>query len=160
MNIFYLSHDPKQAAQWQVDRHCVKMILESCQLLCTAFHLQGHDAPYKATHTNHPSAIWCRESSANFKWLLEHTYELFLEYAKRYDKLHKSIDTFRWCIQNAEKLTFPKSEFTSPPLAMPDEYKHSDPVIAYRRYYKYGKSHLHQWKMNKPEWIDDNSITL
>jgi hypothetical protein len=36
MNIFYLSHDPVQCAQWHVDKHCVKMILESAQLLSTA----------------------------------------------------------------------------------------------------------------------------
>jgi len=29
MNIFYLSSDPIEAAQMQVDRHVVKMILES-----------------------------------------------------------------------------------------------------------------------------------
>ena len=36
MNIFYLSHDHAQCAQWHVDKHVVKMILESCQLLSTA----------------------------------------------------------------------------------------------------------------------------
>jgi len=39
MNIFYLSEDPIQAAQWMVDRHVVKMILESAQLLSTAHRL-------------------------------------------------------------------------------------------------------------------------
>ena len=36
MNIFYLSEDPLEAAQMMVDRHVVKMILESAQLLSTA----------------------------------------------------------------------------------------------------------------------------
>ena len=36
MNIFYISEDPVQAAQWMVDKHVVKMILESAQLLSTA----------------------------------------------------------------------------------------------------------------------------
>ena len=36
MNIFYLDQDPVQAAQWMVDKHVVKMILESAQLLSTA----------------------------------------------------------------------------------------------------------------------------
>lgn len=39
MNIFYLSEDPIQAAQWMVDKHVVKMILESAQLLSTAHRL-------------------------------------------------------------------------------------------------------------------------
>ena len=36
MNIFYLDRDPNIAAQQHCDKHVVKMILESAQLLCTA----------------------------------------------------------------------------------------------------------------------------
>ena len=36
MNIFYISECPVQAAEWMVDKHVVKMILESAQLLSTA----------------------------------------------------------------------------------------------------------------------------
>ena len=36
MNIFYLSTDPTKAAQMMYNKHVVKMILESAQLLCTA----------------------------------------------------------------------------------------------------------------------------
>jgi hypothetical protein len=154
MNIFYLSHDPKEAAIWQVDSHVVKMCLESCQLLCTTFHEYGIEAPYKATHRNHPSAIWVRESKANFNWLMAHTYELFIEYCRRYHKIHKSINVFRWCSENQLKLEFPQLDQTPIKLAMPDEYKVADPVQSYRNYYKYGKVHLHKWKMNKPYWID------
>ena len=39
LNIFYISDDPTQAAQWMVDKHVVKMILESAQLLSTAHRL-------------------------------------------------------------------------------------------------------------------------
>jgi hypothetical protein len=39
MNIFYLSDNPVQAAEWMVDKHVVKMILESAQLLSTAHRL-------------------------------------------------------------------------------------------------------------------------
>ena len=78
MNIFYISEDPVQAAQWMVDKHVVKMILESAQLLSTAHRLldgreiegktkTGRKARrwilddsrepivYQATHINHPS---------------------------------------------------------------------------------------------------------
>ena len=50
MNIFYLSHCPKKAAQVQYNKHVVKMILETAQLLCTAHHELGTsiDIPYKA----------------------------------------------------------------------------------------------------------------
>ena len=36
MNIFVLDRDPIQAAKYMCDKHVVKMILESCQLLSTA----------------------------------------------------------------------------------------------------------------------------
>lgn len=39
MNIFYLDHDPHRAAHWLVDKHVVKMPLESCQMLSTAHRL-------------------------------------------------------------------------------------------------------------------------
>ena len=46
------------------------MILETAQLLCTAHHELGTsiEIPYKATHKNHPSAIWVRDSAENYMW--------------------------------------------------------------------------------------------
>ena len=38
MNIFVLDLDPVKAAEYHCDKHVVKMILESSQLLCGAFH--------------------------------------------------------------------------------------------------------------------------
>lgn len=60
MNIFYLDKDPKLCAQYHCDKHVVKMILESAQLLCTAVNeAAGKEvAPYKSTHVNHPCSIW------------------------------------------------------------------------------------------------------
>jgi hypothetical protein len=81
MNIFFLSEDPYEAARMQVDKHVVKMILESAQLLSTAHRiLDGDDQGvlpdfetrlfYRATHKNHPSAKWIRESVENYNWLV------------------------------------------------------------------------------------------
>ena len=36
MNIFYLDSDPRIAAKYHCDKHVVKMILESGQMLSTA----------------------------------------------------------------------------------------------------------------------------
>ncbi len=49
MNIFYLDSDPIKAAQIQYNKHVVKMILESAQMLCTAHHHygSGDNVPYK-----------------------------------------------------------------------------------------------------------------
>ena len=52
MNIFYLDKCPDKAAKLQYNKHVVKMILESAQMLCTAHHelLDDPDVPYKPAH--------------------------------------------------------------------------------------------------------------
>jgi len=154
MNIFVLDEHPQQAAQWHCDKHVVKMILESAQLMCSVYHLNDIEAPYKLTHKNHPCAIWARESLGNFKWLLRHSKALTEEYYERYNKIHKSETVIRWCEENINKLKFPREHMTPFALAMPDEYKRATPVQSYREYYKEGKKHLHSWKRNHPHWID------
>lgn len=136
MNIFYLSNCPKQAAKYQYNKHVVKMILESAQLLCTAHHeLQSDvDVPYKPTHKNHPSAIWARRSSAHYKWLYEHMLALGAEYKKRYNKDHLTILKCR-DILNIVPGDLINNEFEQPPQCMPDEYKASDAVDGYWNYY-------------------------
>ena len=66
MNIFYLDRNPVVAAQMMCDKHVVKMILESAQILSTAHRVLDGDehadnvGMYKMTHKNHPSTIWVR----------------------------------------------------------------------------------------------------
>ena len=93
MNIFYLDKDPFKAAKLQYNKHVVKMILESAQMLCAAHHVLGNpeDVPYKLAHKNHPSTIWVRENSLHYDWLYEHMIALGNEYTKRYGKKHLSI---------------------------------------------------------------------
>ena len=67
MNLFYLHRDPVEAARMQCDRHVVKMILETAQMLSTAhIELDGIQVAYKATHKNHPSTVWVRSSAAAY----------------------------------------------------------------------------------------------
>lgn len=48
VNIFFLDFDPVKAAQMHCDKHVVKMILETAQLLSTAWHeLHGEDGHLK-----------------------------------------------------------------------------------------------------------------
>ena len=42
MNIFYLDKCPVKAAKVQYNKHVVKMILESAQMLCAAHHILGN----------------------------------------------------------------------------------------------------------------------
>ena len=159
MNIFFLHLDPKTCAQMHVNKHVVKMILESTQLLCTAHHLSpnkmGYKPPYKLTHKNHPSALWTRESVSNYKWLCKLGKELCIEYKYRYNKEHKSekyIDELMNNVPDIEDIGF-----TQPRQAMPDMYKDlNDSLEAYRQYYFFEKTDLHEWKnREKPYWIVD-----
>lgn len=148
MNIFVLDKCPVKAAQMQCNKHIVKMILETAQLLCSIY--EPGTAPYKRTHYNHPCAIWTRESLSNYMWLINHGYALCDEYLYRYSKRHKSADVIHWCHDNI-KLT--DKGLTPFPKCMPDEYKVEDVVQSYRNYYKGAKKDIAKWtKRNVPDW--------
>ena len=136
MNIFYLDEDPEVAAIVQYNKHVVKMILESAQMLCTAHHelLDEPDVPYKPAHVNHPSTIWCRQNTRHYFWLYEHMLALGHEYTNRYGKEHLSIIK---CIKPLEQHpeNIPHEPFEQPPQCMPDEYKDECSVKAYWNYY-------------------------
>ena len=90
MNIFATSRDPEKAALDLQDIH-KKMILESAQLLSTAHvQLDGVRRGYGATHINHPSAIWVRDSPENYRWLVEYTLAATAEFKRRGGNEHKS----------------------------------------------------------------------
>ena len=90
MNIFVLHTNPKIAAQMACDKHVVKMVSESVQMLSTTMHSVGLEGPWKKTHANHPCTIWARESLQNYQWLWDHANSLGEEYTHRYNKKHKS----------------------------------------------------------------------
>jgi hypothetical protein len=144
MNIFYLHKNPIKAAQYQYNKHVVKMILESAQMLCAAHHVIGNpdDPPYKLAHKNHPSTIWVRESIFHYDWLWNHMMALGDEYTKRYGKTHLSITKMNDYEMYWAPLGMPSPEFKQPPQCMPDEYKHKDSITAYWQYYIHGKCHI------------------
>ena len=156
MNIFFLHFDTKTCAQMHVNKHVVKMILESVQLLCSAHHLHPNGKELKLmklTHKNHPSSIWTRESLSNYKWLVELTKELCKEYTYRYGKVHKCEREYLQILEE-NKPEIRDLGFTPPKQAMPETYKIEDVIEAYRQYYFYEKSHMFEWKKrNVPEWI-------
>ena len=146
MNIFYLDKDPKLAAIYQYNKHVVKMILESAQMLCTAHHCYGDaeqkaNVPYKQAHLNHPSTVWARQSKSTYMWLYDHMMALGTEYYVRYGKTHLTITKCKEFLATPPKY-IQGDEWSQPPQAMPDEYKHKDSIIAYWQYYINGKSHI------------------
>jgi hypothetical protein len=187
MNIFYLDHDVVKCAEMHNDKHVVKMILEYAQLLSTAHRvldgveLSGLSASgrkkkfwtladsrdytlYKATHINHPSAVWARQSAMNYYWLYTMLDALCKEYTYRYGKIHKvERDGLMQALKNQFPTNIPDGSFTEPTPAMPEDVKvlkevHTDryeidSLASYRNYYIQNKTHLANWKKRDvPEW--------
>ena len=187
MNIFYLDHDVRKCAEMHNDKHVVKMILEYAQLLSTAHRildgtlsfgvsLSGRKKSvyvladnrdtvlYSATHINHPSAVWVRQSAQNYMWLAELLEECCKEYTHRYDKVHKvERDGLMQALKNQFPTNIPDGSFTEPTPAMPEDVKvlkeiHTDryeldSLASYRNYYIQNKTHLANWKKRDvPEW--------
>lgn len=152
MNIFFLDFDTNKCAKYHVDKHSIKMCVEYSQLLCGVHWVQGGKAPYKLSHKNHPCAIWCRESLSNYLYLCDLGLELCKEYTYRYGKRHKSQDVIEWCLSNKPNIV--DKDFTTPPKAMPDEYKVNCVIESYRNYYRGAKKHFAKWKYRQiPEWF-------
>lgn len=157
MNIFYLDHNPYNSAEMMSDKHVVKMILESAQILSTAHRvLDGQpythvskkgrkvkrynhplydDRLYQSAYANHPCNVWVRESHENYRWLYDHFAGLCFEYTKRFNKIHKADE------QLHVRLSFlpnniPNKRMTPAPQAMPRKYHDTDSIVAYRNYYR------------------------
>ena len=116
MNIFILSLNAKKAAEQHCDKHVVKMILETTQLLYMCWNYFDEDKwrqkleeqlkensiiknmienkqkvnlnTYKSGkgHMNHPCSKWVRESVENYKWLCKLGIELCDEKMYRWPK--------------------------------------------------------------------------
>lgn len=162
MNLFYLSTDPVTAAQSQCDKHVVKMILETAQMLSTAHRTLDPDADhgnlYKATHKNHPSTVWVRSARAHYLWAYRHFVALCDEYTARYGKVHLTDQKLR------DRLACPpdgldvSGEWTDPPQCMPEEYQQENTVEAYRHYYRVGKADILTYAHGpQPDWIHNRS---
>jgi hypothetical protein len=174
MNIFLLSYDPRVAARYHCDKHVIKMLLEATQLLWTAHHTATSTIPnletapttkssggrqhgYRATHRNHPCAIWVRTSITNYRWLVLLAKALADEYHYRWPanpKPHACEAHVAWLASHEPSL--PQGQLTEPAQAMPPEFKAAYPVDAYRAYYlgnKAARGLLQYTHRDPPAWI-------
>jgi hypothetical protein len=99
MQIFATNIDPVVCAKNLDNRRVNKMIIESAQMLSLAVVSHTGIDPvqsglYRITHTNHPCAIWARQSQSNFAWLHLHGLALLEEYSNRYDKPYENHKCF------------------------------------------------------------------
>jgi hypothetical protein len=155
MNIFRLDDDPIIAATMSIDRHSIKMCLETTQILHTSLRQHGFEASwmYKSFNPKHPSCLWASESRDNFKWLVAHGKALCAEYTKRYGKHHKCYPL----IDRADcvSMSIPMGKETPMKLAMPDQFRTDNPVHSYRLYYAGSKFRIASWKTQIPYWWDE-----
>ena len=184
MNIFYLHKDPIEAAKQSCDKHVVKMIVESAQMLSTAHRMIDgnlytdktkagrnikrwkHPNPnmektlYKACHTGHPSTVWVMQSAYNYHWLYKHMMALNTEFKMRYGHIldHKTVQLLEGALMYPPKNISLNTIATDPPPAMPDYCKiPGDSVASYRKYYIFEKQRFATWKSPStvPAWYID-----
>jgi hypothetical protein len=160
MNIFILDNDPVKAAQDQCDKHVVKMIIESAQMLSTVHRMVDgvmerrlsksgsmiqyfklndirETTLYKACHFNHPSTVWTRECSKNYEWHYDHFVALCDEYTFRYGKIHMTDTKLRKALRTAPSKIKHTETMTPFKLAMGSnpECIFEDAVKSYRAFY-------------------------
>lgn len=175
MNIFYVDRDPVVAAQCLVDKHCIKMILESAQLLSTAHRvLDGQKEivtpefdPYRPDALRRKKTFYTlpdgRETDLYLATHVNHPSAIWCR---------TSVENYLWLVEHMYGLlgeyshrygkkhkcydiaihlqsppfNLKEYDMTPMPCAMDDEYKISDdPVVNYRNYYIKGKASLHKW---------------
>jgi len=179
MNIFVLHDDPEVCARYHVDKHVVKMIVESAQMLSTVMRERANiDFGYKSCYINHPCTRWAGETFGNWHWLLKLGIWLGREYTHRFGKRHATSDVLLGVRDHMHRMSnrlpvqyVPKfgpflacnnrgtvlgdDSGMSPFYACVSErFKKYDPVTAYRLYYYFQKVRLHKWtKRGVPPFI-------
>ena len=154
MNIFFLDENPRLAAEYHCDKHVVKMILESAQMISTVYDRFGEHEEWmlKPCFPSHPCTLWAGNSRQNLIWLVCLGIELNTQYTQRYGKEHTYFDLFMKF--GAMKHNFLKDYGLTPPaLAMPDDCKVHSAVESYRLYYINHKRHIAKWKNGQPKWF-------
>ena len=174
MNIFVLDEDPIKAAQDMCNKHIVKMIIESAQIMSTVYRLAMEDRwslsaqdvamfpkLYKATHINHPAVKWVNTSVHNTDWIFQHLLAIEREYNCRYNKnldkeykvepVIRELEGVRWAIWKDFGDWKQHTPFVQ---CMPEQYQNQDAVEAYRNYYRGEKAKFAKWKpyANEPTW--------
>jgi hypothetical protein len=176
MNLFYLDEDLDKCAEYHVDKHVVKMILEAAQLLCTTMWIDEYFGYVPRPLTKEENA---KLSTIRKEWKevpLEERKFPYLATMQNHPSavwVRTSFENFCWTHNYANalneeycyrygkrhksvedvinKLPDPKHieqiGFTTFALAMPDVLKnYDDPIQSYRDYYHLDKATFASWK--------------
>ena len=152
MNIFYLDDDIQKCVEYHCDKHVVKMILESAQMLCTVCSEHGIEVPYRPVHKKHPCTLWAGKSASNWRWLRDFALTLNEEYKYRYEKTinHKSAEV----IKTLYEPNLSDFGITPRPKCVTDPFRNLPVIEAYREYYKTEKASFCTWKKRPvPDWF-------
>jgi len=95
MNIFVTNEIAEVAARELCDKHLIKMITESCQILANTVSdgdlflrapRKEDGGPRSKSHENNPCSKWVCGCVVNKSWLIDYTLEALREYRRRYKK--------------------------------------------------------------------------
>lgn len=173
VNIFLLDNDVKKAAEYHIDIHIAKGILELAWVFYTVrYNLKMQtDAFYlKRRWINNGCVLWTQASYANYNFLFRLASALNNEMRFRnskkgipyndhkcYEHMHKTYNE-----ENILKVKsfFNEFEITKAYLAMPSIYHTENDVLSYRAYYFFYKRYRMpsiSWKnRNIPYWYNMN----
>jgi hypothetical protein len=164
MNLFVLDPSPEAAARAHCNKHAVKMIVETAQVLSTVLHLKGETVAglYRATHRSHPCTLWAAERWSNFRWAVKLGLALCAEYTERYGKRHKTQDLLEalevWSRRGGSdtRIAF---QFVGPDDCQVREgdTEFLDVVESYRKLYRLKDRKMAMvWPAGRrPEWMGD-----
>ena len=138
------------------DQHVVKIQLEICQMLYTAwffsnqqefvqenapFTKDGKRRGYRPAHSKHPMTMWVGSSLENYIYACEIGIALTLEYTRRYGKVHTCAEHLVW-LRNHNPSHFEEKRSATAyysvegiPECMPEQYRCLSVVDAYQMYY-------------------------
>lgn len=176
MNIFILSDETTwakhldQQVQFMCDRHIVKMIAESVQMLVTATQTWYNTAvpapcqPLSASMTKHPCTQWTMQSPTNYNYLAVLALAMCYEHQHRYP-LSPQHAYMPWLQDLVDHLSDTGMGLAAPmpklfAIAVKDSTKRTihatlhEAVTTYRDYYVRDKHRFATWKRRaKPMWF-------
>ena len=167
MNIFFLSLIPVEIAEMSCDQHVVKIQLEICQMLYTAWYFaeeedvvhasapftkDGSRRGYRPAHKKHPMTMWVGSSVKNYMYACKIGIALTLEYTRRYGKVHTCATHLEWLYHNRPSHFEERKSDTAYysqegiPECMPEQYRCSSVVDAYKMYYMMEKMQFARYR--------------
>ena len=155
MNIFAVHRNPVIAARSLCDAHISKMAHDVAHFLTSACAL--HDVTSltyyerRDAQPNHPLSIWCGDNRKNYEWLCWHGLALGIEYKKRYNEKHSSIDAIKQAcsvidqIPEGVQTPFVRAINENLYPQLNDRIEWPNTVLAYRAFYNLDKKNFAKW---------------